>query len=62
MRRSASLLIPLTLIVIYYAFWVVLTALLLRRYPVLSEYLPLGGISDLAASDPGTDPIFSSVS
>jgi hypothetical protein len=62
MRRSASLLIPLTLILIYYAFWVVATILLLRRYPVLSEYLPLGGVSDLAATDPGTfEPIYTRV-
>ena len=62
MRRSASLLIPLTLIMIYYAFWVAVTVILLRRYPVLSEYLPLGGVDELAASDPGTfEPIYTRV-
>jgi len=62
MRRSASLLIPLTLIMIYYAFWVAVTAILLRQYPALSEYLPLGGVDELAASDPGTfEPIYTRV-
>jgi hypothetical protein len=51
MRRSASLLIPLTLILLYYAFWVVVTIFALRRYPALAQYLPVGGIEDLAASD-----------
>lgn len=51
MRRSASLLIPLSLILVYYAFWVALVVFLLRRYPGLSEYLPLGGISDLESAN-----------
>ena len=51
MRRSASLMIPLTIIVIYYAFWVGAVVFMLRRFPALGEYLPLGGISELAASD-----------
>ena len=48
MRRSASLLIPLTMILMYYAFWVVAVMYLVRRFPGLDHYLPLGGISDLA--------------
>ncbi len=59
MRKSGSLLIPLTLIMIYYAFWVALVIILLRRYPALGEYLPLGGVGELAASDPGTfEPVY----
>jgi hypothetical protein len=51
--------IPLTLIIFYYAFWVVLILFLLRRFPGLAVYLPLGGISELVASDPGTfEPIY----
>ncbi len=62
MRKSGSLLIPLTLIMIYYAFWVVLLVILLRRYPALGEYIPLGGVSELAASDPGTfEPVYTRV-
>ena len=62
MRRSASLLIPLTLIIIYYAFWATAVVFLLRRYPVLNEYLPLGGVGDLAATGPDTfEPIYTRV-
>ena len=49
MRRSARLLIPLSLIIVYYAFWVAAVIFLLRRFPGLGEYLPLGGVSDLAS-------------
>jgi len=51
MRRSASLLIPLTIITLYYGFWFGTVMFLISRYPALEEYLPLGGISDLAASN-----------
>ncbi len=51
MRRSASLMIPLSIIIIYYAFWFGTVMFLLSRYPALREYLPLGGIEDLAASN-----------
>ena len=62
MRRSASLTIPLTLILVYYIFWVVATFFLLRRYPGLNEYLPVGGVGDLVASDTGTfEPVYTMV-
>jgi hypothetical protein len=62
MRRSASLVIPLTLILLYYGFWVVAVFFFLRRYPGFSEYLPLGGVGELAASDPGTfEPVYTRV-
>ena len=62
MRRSASLLIPLTLILIYYAFWVAAVILLLRRFPGLGEYLPLGGISDLASANMESfEPVYTMV-
>jgi len=51
MRRSASLLIPFTLILFYYGFWFLVTALVIDRYPAIAAYLPIGGISDLAASN-----------
>ncbi|MGI9248781.1 MAG: DUF4956 domain-containing protein [Woeseiaceae bacterium] len=51
MRRSASLLIPLSLILAYYGLWFGTVMFLVSRYPALEEYLPLGGISDLAASN-----------
>jgi len=61
-RKSGGLLIPLTLIVMYYGFWIGTTWYLLSRYPTLAEYLPLGGIGDLAAMNVDTfEPIYSSV-
>ena len=51
MRRSANLLIPVTLITLYYAFWVGGMILLLVKFPALRDFFPLGGISDLADRD-----------
>ena len=50
MRRSASLMIPLTLILMYYGFWSGAVIFLVAQFPALQEYLPLGGISDLVAT------------
>lgn len=62
MRRSASLLIPITLILIYYGAWVGLAYYLLTRYPGLTEYLPLGGIDDLpGANIDSFEPVYTSV-
>ena len=62
MRRSAGLLIPMAVIILYYAFWAGVTALLISRFPVLNQILPLGGISELAASDlDGFEPVYSSI-
>ncbi len=62
MRRSAGLLIPMTVIIFYYAFWAGLTALLVSRFPILNHILPLGGISELAAADlDGFEPVYSNV-
>jgi len=62
MRRSASLLIPLTLILMYYGFWLGLAYYLATRYPGLTEYLPIGGIDDLpGASADSFEPVYTSV-
>ena len=62
MRKSGGLLIPLTLIVLYYGFWVGLTSYMLSHYPVLNEYFPIGGIGYLASSNVDSfEPIYSSV-
>ncbi len=62
MRRSASLLIPLTLITIYYGFWIGLVYFLSSRYPALAEFLPIGGVDDLAASNIDSfEPVYTSV-
>ncbi len=62
MRRSASLIIPLSLILMYYAFWIVLVWFLLRRFPILNDFFPIGGVDDLAASNVDSfEPVYTSV-
>jgi len=62
MRKSASLSIPLTLIMMYYAFWAALVVYLQQRFPGLDPHLPLGGIGDLAASNLDSfEPVYTSV-
>lgn len=59
MRRSASLLIPLTLILMYYGLCLAFVVFLMKVYPDLAVYLPLGGISDLASAGGGSfEPIY----
>ena len=59
MRRSASLMIPFSIILIYYIFWVGVVVFALKRYPALAEYLPVGGVDDLRASDMETfEPVY----
>ena len=62
MRKSASFLIPATLISLYYLFWIGVMVFLLTKFPGLREYFPVGGIGEL--SDRNLDsfePIYSSV-
>ena len=62
MRRSGGLLIPLTLIVIYYAVWVGLVMFLVRRYPAIGQYIPIGGVDALAASNVTSfEPVYTSM-
>ena len=59
MRRSASLLIPMTVIILYYTFWTGVAAFLISQFPILNQVLPFGGISELAASDlDGFEPVY----
>ena len=54
--------IPLSLILAYYAAWVGLVWFLLGRYPVLSEYVPVGRIGELASSDMESfEPVYTMV-
>jgi ABC-type cobalt transport system substrate-binding protein len=54
--------IPMTLILAYYAFWVVGVVIFMRRFPALGAYLPLGGIDDLASSNIDTfEPVYTMV-
>jgi len=62
MRRAASFLIPVTLITMYYAFWVGLLALLLARFPAITEFFPVGGLGELAGRNLDSfEPIYSNV-
>ena len=62
MRRSASLLIPLTLIFMYYGALVGAVYFLLSRYPALTQYMPIGGIDDLpGANIDSFEPVYTSV-
>lgn len=62
MRRSASLLIPLALIILYYGALVGVASFLASRFPGVAEYLPIGGIDDLPTGSGDTfEPVYTSV-
>lgn len=62
MRKSANLLIPVSLITLYYAVWSGGLVFLLARYPGLRDFFPLGGIGELADRNLDEfEPIYSSV-
>ncbi len=62
MRRAASFLIPISLITLYYVFWVALMSLLLIRFPALREFFPVGGLGDLVGADTNSlEPVYSHV-
>jgi hypothetical protein len=62
MRRAASFLIPVTIITLYYALFVVSFAILLTRFPAARDFFPIGGIGDLAGrSVDSFEPVYSSL-
>jgi len=61
MRKSGGLLIPLSLIVLYYVLLVVGTAFLLDRFPALAVYFPVGGVEMLAGMSDSFEPVYSSL-
>ncbi len=61
MRKSANFLIPMTLITMYYAFWAGLMTFLLKRYPAIADFLPIGGIGQLAEISTSFEPVYSSL-
>ena len=61
MRKSGGLLIPLTLIVMYYAFLVVGMKYLLDFFPAFAHYLPVGGVEELASMSDAFEPVYSSI-
>ena len=53
--------IPVSLITLYYAVWIVGMSFLLSRYPFIRDYFPVGGIGDLADRNTSDfEPIYSS--
>lgn len=62
MRKSANLLIPVTLITLYYSAWVGGMTLVLAKFPEIRDFFPVGGIGDLADRNLDTfEPIYSSI-
>ena len=62
MRKSGGLLIPLTIILLYYGAWVAIVWFLLDTFPGLSVYMPIGGIDELASSNLDSfEPVYTSV-
>lgn len=61
MRKSGSLLIPLTLIMLYYGVLVAAMVYILNRYPAVAAFFPVGGIDVLAATSNTFEPVYSSV-
>ena len=62
MRKSANLLIPVTLITLYYVVWVGGMTFLLAKFPGVRDFFPVGGIGDLADRNlQSFEPVYSSV-
>lgn len=61
MRRAASFLIPVSLITLYYAIWIGLLTFALMKFPLIREFFPVGGLSDLPGRNAASfEPIYSS--
>ena len=62
MRKSGSILIPLSIILVYYVAIIGAVVLLLNRFPGMEQYFPVGGVQDLAASSTDSfEPVYTSV-
>ena len=65
MRKSASFLIPASLITLYYLFWIGVMVYVLAKFPSLGEYFPIGGVTALADRSldlaESFEPIYSTV-
>ena len=62
MRRSGGLLIPLTLVLVYYSFWAGFMVIMVTNFPGLERYIPVGGIDALQASPADSfEPVYTSV-
>lgn len=61
MRKSAGLLIPLSIILAYYGALVFTILLLLNLFPNLTNYLPVGGVTELAEIGGEFEPVYSGI-
>ena len=62
MRKSGGLLIPLTIILLYYGAWIGVVWFLLDIFPALAVYMPIGGIDELASSNIDSfEPVYTSI-
>jgi len=61
MRKSAGLLIPLSIILAYYGALVFIILLLLNLFPNLTNYLPVGGVAELAEIGGEFEPVYSGI-
>ncbi len=65
MRKSGGLLIPLTMIMLYYSLLIGAMAYLLNEVPMVAEFFPIGGVEELAASGgsftDSFEPVYSNV-
>jgi hypothetical protein len=60
MRKSASFLIPATLITIYYIVWIGVVVILLTKFPAVRDFFPVGGIGELAGRNLDSfEPVYS---
>ncbi len=65
MRKSGGLLIPITMITLYYSLLIGVMVYLLNEVPVVAEIFPVGGVDELAESggsfSDSFEPVYSNV-
>lgn len=61
MRKSGGLLIPLSIILAYYAILVFGMVYLLNRFPTMAIYFPSGGVAELAQIGGDFEPVYSGI-
>lgn len=61
MRKSGGLLIPMSFILVYYVAVVGGFVLLVKAFPMLEHYFPIGGVDELARSSQAFEPVYSGV-
>ncbi len=61
MRKSGGILIPMSIILVYYAAWISIFVYLAKSFPMFEQYFPVGGVDELARSSQTFEPVYSSV-